>query len=104
MSVLTFILCLSRKIRGSFGGDHGFITLAELGLVFSPLFDSDPLLFSIVPREILSVIQPITIDIMLNNTGLLLNNGLKTLHVNKVLQLPESWSRPVKKGRQTMTF
>ena len=32
-------------------------------------------------------ILSVTIDTMLNNTGLLLNNRLKTLHVNKVLQL-----------------
>ena len=47
-----------------------------------------PLLLSIVPMNngknpIMSIIQPVTIDTMLNNNRPLLNNGLKTLHVDK---------------------
>ena len=36
------------------------------------------------PSPIISIIQPVATDTMLNNNRPLLNNGLKTLHVDKV--------------------
>ena len=44
------------------------------------------------PSPVMSIIQPFTIDTMLNSNGPLLNSCLKTLHVNKASVYLSSFS------------